>query len=107
MMPWCFWAVPPLPRILLFGQWGEYRLLTLPRRIHNRPLPEVEIVDMRWEPKAKNRSMFSRRLQQEIALALQQKEQVILFLNQGGTPRLCTLSGMWTMSFIANSARWL
>ncbi|HHV44641.1 MAG TPA: primosomal protein N' [Firmicutes bacterium] len=77
-------ATPSLESYYL-ASGGEYRLLTLPRRIHNRPLPEVEIVDMRRELKAKNRSMFSRRLQQELALALQQKEQVILFLNRRGT----------------------
>ncbi len=48
-------------------------------------LPPVEIVDMRAELKAGNRSMFSRALQREMARVLAAREQVILFLNRRGT----------------------
>ncbi|CAG0943777.1 Primosomal protein N' [Anaerolineae bacterium] len=47
-------------------------------------LPPVEIVDLRAELKAGNRSMFSRALQREMARVLAAKEQVILFLNRRG-----------------------
>lgn len=48
-------------------------------------LPPVEIVDLRAELKAGNRSMFSRALQREMARVLAANEQVILFLNRRGS----------------------
>ncbi len=48
-------------------------------------LPPVEIVDLRAELKAGNRSMFSRALQREMTRVLTAREQVILFLNRRGT----------------------
>jgi len=49
------------------------------------PLPPVQIVDLRAELRAGNRSIFSRALQRAIDQALTQREQVILFLNRRGT----------------------
>ena len=49
------------------------------------PLPRVEVVDMREELKAGNRTIFSRALQDSIRNALKRNEQVILFLNRRGT----------------------
>lgn len=75
---------------------GEFRLLELPRRIL-RPaepdekevrfsaLPPVQVVDLRQELKAGNRSIFSRALQGAMQKALAAGEQVILFLNRRGT----------------------
>lgn len=48
-------------------------------------LPRVEIVDLRAELKAGNRSMFSRALQREMTRVLAAREQIILFLNRRGT----------------------
>ncbi len=48
-------------------------------------LPPVEIVDMRAELKAGNRSIFSRILQEELAQVLRQGQQAILFLNRRGS----------------------
>lgn len=48
-------------------------------------LPPVEVVDLRAELKAGNRSIFSRTLQRAMDEALGQGEQVILFLNRRGT----------------------
>jgi primosomal protein N' (replication factor Y) len=48
-------------------------------------LPEVEIVDMREELKAGNKSIFSRSLQSALAEVLSMEEQAILFLNRRGT----------------------
>ncbi len=48
-------------------------------------LPPVEIVDLRAELKAGNRSIFSRGLQREMARVLAAREQMILFLNRRGT----------------------
>lgn len=69
------------------AQRGDYHLLELPERVvpdEGSPLPEVEIVDLREELKAGNRSIFSRPLSQGVTKATGNKEQVILFLNRRG-----------------------
>jgi primosomal protein N' (replication factor Y) len=48
-------------------------------------LPPVQVVDLRAELRAGNRSIFSRALQRAMDEALEQGEQVILFLNRRGT----------------------
>ncbi len=93
---------------------GRYRLLEMPQRVmgHRRriaawehylhlpagryrpveasqaaaiALPPVQIVDMRAELKAGNRSIFSLALQEAVDRALAQHEQIIFFLNRRGT----------------------
>lgn len=49
------------------------------------PLPPVEVVDMRQELKAGNRSIFSRALKVALADVLNKKQQAILFLNRLGS----------------------
>ncbi|PLR97335.1 primosomal protein N' [Bacillus sp. T33-2] len=63
---------------------GRYTLLTLPKRMNDQPLPAVEIIDMREELRAGNRSMFSRKLFQMLEDRLEKKEQTVLFLNKRG-----------------------
>jgi primosomal protein N' (replication factor Y) (superfamily II helicase) len=66
---------------------GQYRLLELSERVtpgEGSPLPQIEIVDLKAELKANNLSLFSRSLQNLIATALQNREQVLLFLNRRG-----------------------
>jgi primosomal protein N' (replication factor Y) len=48
-------------------------------------LPPVEVVDMRQELKAGNRSIFSRSLSEALAQVLEHEQQAILFLNRRGT----------------------
>lgn len=48
------------------------------------PLPPVEVVDLREELKAGNRTIFSRALQDAIRETLKRGEQIILFLNRRG-----------------------
>jgi primosomal protein N' (replication factor Y) len=94
------------------AQRGEYKLLELPKRIMGHTstapsgfairrgykelgpeykgayyleLPPVQIVDLRQELRAGNRSIFSRALQQAMTEALDAGEQIILFLNRRGT----------------------
>lgn len=94
---------------------GRYQLLELPRRIMghrqrvksqaNRlgreslyhpledepdealtiPLPPIQVVDLRQELRAGNRSIFSRALQEMMDKTLKRGEQAILFLNRRGT----------------------
>lgn len=63
---------------------GEIQLLSLKNRADGAVLPEVHIVDMRQELLKNNKSMFSEELQYQIEKALNNKEQVILFLNRRG-----------------------
>ncbi|MDD3338021.1 MAG: primosomal protein N' [Lachnospiraceae bacterium] len=63
---------------------GDYRLFRLRERYGSSQLPKTTIIDMREELKAGNRSIFSRSLQEAIALRLEKKEQVMLFLNRRG-----------------------
>ncbi|EKD49728.1 MAG: hypothetical protein ACD_63C00064G0010 [uncultured bacterium] len=79
---------------------GKYNLAELPNRIQleqkkysnkninivqNDKMPEVDIVDMRDELASGNKSIFSERLQEELANVLRRKEQAILFINRRGT----------------------
>lgn len=63
---------------------GEYTLFTIDRRAKESSLPQVEIVDMREELRAGNRSILSRRLRQEMEEKLERQEQMMLFLNRRG-----------------------
>ena len=63
---------------------GEFKLLTLENRVAGRELPECEIIDLREELNAGNRSMFSRRLFELMRDRLDKKEQIMLFLNRRG-----------------------
>lgn len=97
------------------AQSGHYQLLELPRRVmgHRQrisgqaqrlkiasyyrnegddpdealtiPLPPIQLVDMRQELRAGNRSIFSRALETAVTTTLERQEQAILFLNRRGT----------------------
>ncbi|MBK8901460.1 MAG: primosomal protein N' [Anaerolineaceae bacterium] len=49
------------------------------------PLPPIQIVDLRQELRAGNRSIFSRALEKAITETLERGEQAILFLNRRGS----------------------
>lgn len=66
---------------------GLYRLYTLHQRYNGRPLPEVEIVDMREELKLGNDTSLSIPLRQRILEARQAGKQTILLLNRRGNSR--------------------
>lgn len=63
---------------------GEYKLLTLTKRIDERPMPEVKVADMKKELNAKNFHVLSRELESEIKATYQKKQQSILFINRRG-----------------------
>ncbi|HET8547048.1 MAG TPA: primosomal protein N', partial [Bryobacteraceae bacterium] len=64
---------------------GKYKLLTLPERIEQRPLPHVELIDMRQEfLETRKQSNFSRRLRDAIVQRLESGEQVMLLHNRRG-----------------------
>src|SRR5246127_1310207 len=64
---------------------NKYGLVELPDRVEQRPLPGVEIVDMRQEFQETGREqVISRKLWQEIEERLQRREQVMVLLNRRG-----------------------
>lgn len=97
------------------AQGGRYQLLELPKRVMGHrerlegqvqrlgrptsymaapddprdaltiPLPPIQLVDLRQELRAGNRSVFSRVLQSSLDEVLARREQAILFLNRRGT----------------------
>ena len=63
----------------------KYALLELPDRVEDRPLPEVEILDMRQEfQETGKEQVISRKLAEEIRERLEKKEQVMVLLNRRG-----------------------
>ncbi|HSQ89655.1 primosomal protein N' [Romboutsia sp.] len=63
---------------------GEYELIEIKCRANNKPLPKIEVIDMKSELNNGNKSIFSITLQNEIDEAIKNKNQVILFLNRRG-----------------------
>lgn len=64
---------------------GKYTMLRLPERIAQRPMPQVEVIDMRVEfLETKKQATFSRKLIEELRLRLQAGEQSMLLLNRRG-----------------------
>ncbi|MGI6621697.1 MAG: primosomal protein N' [Clostridiaceae bacterium] len=63
---------------------GRIGLLTMKNRPNSMPLPEMILVDLREELRAGNRSVLSRRLEEELISNKKSNEQSILFLNKRG-----------------------
>ena len=63
---------------------GTYKLLTLTKRAKEAVMPKVEVVDLRQELAEGNRSMFSRKLKEQMQERLVKGEQIMLFLNRRG-----------------------
>ncbi len=63
---------------------GIYHLCELTKRTNNQPMPQVDIVDMRKELHAGNRTMFSRNLMEKLEDRLLKGEQSVLLLNRRG-----------------------
>jgi len=64
---------------------GKYTRIELRDRVMNRPLPEVELVDMRREFRETSRDqLFSRSLVEQTKAALERGEQALILLNRRG-----------------------
>jgi primosomal protein N' (replication factor Y) len=64
---------------------GKYTRIELGDRVMNRPLPEVELIDMRREfQETGQEQLFSRTLVQETRQALDRGEQALILLNRRG-----------------------
>lgn len=75
---------------------GKYAVCRLNRRVDNRKMPLMRVVDMRIEAERSGRpNVFSKELLDAVDLRLQRGEQVILFLNRRGfaTSMICPKCG--------------
>jgi primosomal protein N' (replication factor Y) (superfamily II helicase) len=64
---------------------NKYALVELPDRVEQRPLPEVEIIDMRQEfQETGHEQVISRKLAAEIKERFERREQVMVLLNRRG-----------------------
>lgn len=85
------------PRVETFfrAHGGNLQLASLPARITGRPLPPIEVVDLRDELAAGNRTPLSLTLQHALRECHATEGQSILFLNRRGTATvlLCRTCG--------------
>lgn len=70
------------------AQTGAYHLFTLRQRYNTRPLPPVEIVDMKPELRGGNGTDLSGPLKSSLEACMARGEQSILFLNRRGANRM-------------------
>lgn len=63
---------------------NEYKLLELPTRINDKPMPNIEIVDMGKEFRNGNTSAFSKEMIAGIDNTIKNNEQALLFINRRG-----------------------
>lgn len=77
-------ATPSLESYCRALPGGVYKLVSLEKRIENRCMPAVRVVDMRAETRSGNGGIFSRELLQKLRERLYNKEQAIIFINRRG-----------------------
>ena len=84
---------------------GRYQRVALPARFGGQHLPHIEAIDLRREPPPRGR-FVSPRLAEEIRIAVERREQALLFLNRRGYAPLtlcracghrfaCTICDAW------------
>ncbi len=67
------------------AQQGKYRLLELPCRVGSRPMPRVDLIDMRQEfLETLKQATFSRAMLEQLQSRLESGEQTIVLLNRRG-----------------------
>lgn len=76
-------ATPSMRSFALAGR-GDLRLLEMPRRVNNRPMPQVNVIDMREELAQGNRSVFSGALLDGLKRCMDAGKQAMLFVNRRG-----------------------
>ena len=72
------------------SETGKYQRIAMAERVNNRPLPAVELVDMRVEfQQTGKEQIFSRLLISETQAALERGEQAMILLNRRGYSFIC------------------
>lgn len=83
-IPLVMGSATPSAEMIFAQKEADSIYLEMPNRIGNKPMPPIEVVDMRDEFKAGNYSILSRKLQGAIAEMLENKQQGILFIHRRG-----------------------
>jgi len=63
---------------------GKYRLLTITKRVQEKPLPKVNVIDLSTKKRARRDLFFSDTLIREIGNTLDNNQQALLFVNRRG-----------------------
>lgn len=79
-----FGSATPSLKTYYRAKEGKITIVALKERPLNRPMPQTEIVDMRRELEDGNRSIFSRKLYEEMKDVLSKGHQAMLFINRRG-----------------------
>ena len=82
-----FGSATPSIQTMYHAKSGQHRLYTLGERYNGKPLPAVELIDMRKQLDLGNESAISYPLQDAIGETSLQGKQTILFLNRRGNSR--------------------
>ena len=82
-----FGSATPSVETMYHAKKGDYSLYTLKERYNGKPLPQVEIVDMKEQLKDGNDLSLSYPLQDAIRQTADAGQQTILFLNRRGNSR--------------------
>ena len=77
-------ATPSLESVLNCQTRKYFKLLEMPKRVMDLPLPEMQLVDMKNEPQGKMPHLISSKLENRLQGVLSRKEQAILLLNRRG-----------------------
>jgi primosomal protein N' (replication factor Y) len=78
-------SATPGVRTFFNAETSKYTLLELRERINKKPLPRIDIIDMKLEKEMQGKTpILSRPLLQAITETLQNREQALLFLNKRG-----------------------
>ncbi len=80
-------SATPSVETMYHAKEGTHSLYTLTRRYNGKPLPQVQIVDMRQQVQMGNDLALSSPLQDAILETWQGEKQAILFLNRRGNSR--------------------
>ena len=80
-------SATPSVETMYYAKSGVYQLYTLKERYNGKPLPRVEIVDMREQLKQGNDLSLSYELQDAVRETADGEKQTILFLNRRGNSR--------------------
>lgn len=76
-------ATPAVEQFYQTAQ-GSVEKIVMKKRFNETPLPSVDLIDMREELLSGNRSIFSRRLHEQMGLALRNGKQIMLLMNRKG-----------------------
>ena len=80
-------SATPSVETMFYARSGIYGFYTLSKRYNGKPLPRVEIADLRQELEQGNDSSLSYPLQDAIGETMQNGKQTVLFLNRRGNSR--------------------